>query len=86
MATEVSAQTNKPLATGRDGFLWHDITGCVVNDVPVPVVKNNEADQADDGEDDEDEVLETKGRWQKIAEQVCQFENYCIPRCTNLLA
>ena len=34
------------------------------------VVKDDEADQGDDGEDDEDEVLETKGRWQKIAEQV----------------
>jgi len=36
----------------------------------VAVVKDDEADQGDDGEDDEDEVLETRGRWQKIAEQV----------------
>ena len=36
----------------------------------MAVVKDEEADQGDDGEDDEDEVLETKGRWQKIAEQV----------------
>ena len=36
----------------------------------MAVVKDDEADQGDDGEDDEDEVLETKGRWQKIAEQV----------------
>lgn len=35
----------------------------------MAVVKD-EADQGDDGEDDEDEVLETRGRWQKIAEQV----------------
>ena len=38
--------------------------------MPAAVVQNDEADQGDDGEDDEDEVLETKGRWQKIAEQV----------------
>lgn len=36
----------------------------------MAVAKDNETDQGDDGEDDEDEVLETKGRWQKIAEQV----------------
>ena len=46
--------------------------GCLVNDVPAVAVKDEEVDEGDDAEDDEeDEVLETKGRWQKIAEQVC---------------
>ena len=43
--------------------------------MPAAVVQNDEADQGDDGEDDEDEVLETKGRWQKIAEQVRWFKS-----------
>lgn len=50
-------------------FLWY-IINYLVSDVPPAVAKDDEADQGDDGEDDEDEVLETKDRWQKIAEQV----------------
>ena len=51
----------------------------------MAVTKDDEADQGDDGEDDEDEVLETKGRWQKIAEQVRYILSsgciwvYCYP-------
>jgi len=37
----------------------------------MPVAKGtSEADEGDDPEDDEDEVVETKGQWQKIAERV----------------
>jgi len=39
----------------------------------VAVAKSTtETDIGDDPEDDEDEVVETKGRWQKLAEQVRQ--------------